>query len=340
MDAELEDYAMRKKRIKSQEDAYYHLISRIVDKDFKYDEEERQIFYFIMRKVARFCGVEVVTFAIMSNHFHILAFVPAKGRVVVTEQMLLERVGVLYGPEEAEDMEKRWKEWRNLGMGSFVTEEQEKLRKRMGDVSMFMKELKQRATICYNARHQREGTMWEGRFKSVLVEPDSDALEAVSAYIDLNPVRAGMVEDPADYKWSGYGTACAGNRDSRRGLELVYEGGVTGENPWRFVSRDYRQILYCKGIAKDGKKGFTEEEIQKTLDAGGKLPLPTLLRCKMRQFSAGKVLGSKAFVEEAFKAYAEAFCKKQRKEARPLPSDDGCAPLCVAQRNRRRGMGS
>ncbi len=327
---------MRKKRIKSQEDAYYHLISRIVDKDFKYDEEERQIFYFIMRKVARFCGVEVVTFAIMSNHFHILAFVPAPGSVEVTEQMLLERVGILYGSEEAEDMGKRWKEWRELGMLHLVTEEQEKLRRRMGDVSMFMKELKQRATICYNARHQREGTMWEGRFKSVLVEPDSDALEAIAAYIDLNPVRAGMVEDPADYRWSGYGSACAGNRESRRGLELVYEGGIVGENPWRFVSRDYRQILYCKGVAKDRRKGFTEEEIQATLDKGGKLPLPTLLRCKMRQFSAGMVFGSKKFIEKAFKDYAEAFCEKQCKMARPLPSCEGRDALCVAQRGRRR----
>ncbi len=327
---------MRKKRIKSLEDAYYHLVSRIVDKDFKYDEEERQIFYFIMRKVAMFCGIDIATFAIMSNHFHILAFVPARGSVEITESMLLKRVRALYGPEEEEEMEKRWKEWRDLGMECFVAEEQEKLRRRMGDVSVFMKEVKQRATICYNARHGREGTMWEGRFKSILVEPDSDALEAVAAYIDLNPVRAGMVDDPANYRWSGYGTACAGNRESRKGLELIYEGGVTGEKPWRFISCDYRQILYCKGEAKEGKKGFTEEEIQEALDKHGKLPLSTLLRCKLRQFSAGLVLGSRDFVEKAFDSFADSFCKKQTKKARPLPLCEGRGELCVGQRNRRR----
>ncbi len=327
---------MRKKRIKSQEEAYYHLISRIVDKDFKYDEKERQIFYFMMRKVALFCGVDVVTFAIMSNHFHILAHFPEVGSVEITEGMLLERIAILYGRDEAEETENRWKEWRDLGMKCFIDEEQEKLRKRMGDVSMFMKELKQRATISYNARHGRDGTMWEGRFKSVLIEPGSDALEAVAAYIDLNPVRAGMVEDPADYAWSGYGSACAGNRESRKGLELVYEGGILGENPWGFVSKDYRKVLYCKGEAKNGKKGFTEEEIQEVLDNGGKLPIATLLRCKMRQFSAGLVFGSKAFVEKAFERYADAFCEKQSKKARPLPSFEDHAALCIGQRTRRR----
>ena len=324
---------MRRKRIKSKDDAYYHLISRIVDKDFKYDETERQIFYFIMRKVAKFCGVDIVTFAVMSNHFHILAFVPAPGSVEVTEAMLLHRVGVLYGSDVAEEMAKQWKDWREIGMECFVKEEQEKLRKRMGDVSIFMKELKQRATICYNANHQREGTMWEGRFKSVLVEPDSEALEAVAAYIDLNPVRAGMVDDPADYPWSGYGSACAGNNESRKGLELVHVGG---EKTWRFVSQDYRQTLYIQGEAKDGRKVFTEEEVQKTLDKHGALPLPTLLRCKQRQFTAGAIFGTKAFIEKAFDVFAESFCDKQQRKARPLPSLEGHGELCVAQRNRHR----
>lgn len=331
---------MRKKRIKSKKEAYYHLISRIVDKDFKYDETERQIFYFIMRKVAKFCGVDIVTFAIMSNHFHILVHLPEVGSIEITEAMLLERIGVLYGADEAEDTEKRWKEWRDLGMKSFIDKEQGKLRNRMGDVSIFMKELKQRATICYNSRHQREGTMWEGRFKSVLIEPDSDALEPVAAYIDLNPVRAGMVDDPADYRWSGYGTACAGNRESQKGLEFVYEGGVAGRAPWRIVSHDYRQMLYCKSEEKEGRIGFTENEIQEVLDKHGKVPLPVLLRYKIRQFSAGVILGSKTFVEKAFRIYAESFCEKQCKKARPLPLCEGRTDLCVGQRNRRQKITS
>jgi hypothetical protein len=51
------------------------------------------------------------------------------------------------------------------------------------------------------------GTLWEGRFKSVLVEGTGQTLSTMAAYIDLNPVRAGIVKDPADYRWSGYAEA-------------------------------------------------------------------------------------------------------------------------------------
>ena len=61
-------------------------------------------------------------------------------------------------------------------------------------------------------RHGRKGTLWEDRFRSVLVEGAGLALATMAAYIDLNPVRAGMVEDPKDYRWSGYGAAMAGRK--------------------------------------------------------------------------------------------------------------------------------
>ena len=69
----------------------------------------------------------------------------------------------------------------------------------MGDVSAFMKTVKQRFSVWYNQSHARYGTLWADRFKSVLVEGDTRALATVAAYIDLNPVRAGMVEDPGKY---------------------------------------------------------------------------------------------------------------------------------------------
>jgi len=55
----------------------------------------------------------------------------------------------------------------------------------------------------FNNNYQRTGTLWEGRFKSCLVEEENYLLQ-VYRYIELNPVRAGMVETPAEYKWSSY----------------------------------------------------------------------------------------------------------------------------------------
>ena len=88
----------------------------------------------------------------------------------------------------------------------------------MWDVSVFMKLLKQRFTQWFNQQWGRKGTLWEERFKSVLVEGAGEVLATMAAYIDLNPVRAGIVKDPADYRWCGYAEATAGSRRAQRGL--------------------------------------------------------------------------------------------------------------------------
>ena len=55
----------------------------------------------------------------------------------------------------------------------------------------------------FNRRHDRSGTLWEGRYRSTLIEAERHLL-ACMAYIDLNPVRAGLAADPADYPWSSH----------------------------------------------------------------------------------------------------------------------------------------
>jgi len=65
----------------------------------------------------------------------------------------------------------------------------------MYELSQFMKTFKQCFSIYYNSNHERRGTLWEERFKSVLVEESEYAQLVAGAYIDLNPVRAGIVKD-------------------------------------------------------------------------------------------------------------------------------------------------
>jgi putative transposase len=55
----------------------------------------------------------------------------------------------------------------------------------------------------YNLRQARTGTLWDGRYRSTLIQAERYLL-ACMVYMDLNPVRAGMVADPADYRWSSY----------------------------------------------------------------------------------------------------------------------------------------
>ena len=66
-----------------------------------------------------------------------------------------------------------------------------------------MKALGQRYVQYVNRTYRRSGTLWEGRFRSCPTQSDTYLL-ACQRYIELNPVRAGMVEHPADYRWSSY----------------------------------------------------------------------------------------------------------------------------------------
>lgn len=70
-------------------------------------------------------------------------------------------------------------------------------------ISLMMQSLGRQYARYFNRRYQRSGTLWEGRFKSCLVQEERYLL-AVYRYIEMNPVRAGMVASPADYSWSSY----------------------------------------------------------------------------------------------------------------------------------------
>ncbi len=73
-----------------------------------------------------------------------------------------------------------------------------------GGISLMMQKTGRFYVPYINHKYQRTGTLWEGRFKSSLVDSDFYVL-ACMRYIEMNPVRAKMVESPADYKWSSYG---------------------------------------------------------------------------------------------------------------------------------------
>jgi len=131
-----------------------------------------------------------------------------------------------------------------------------------------MKLLKQRFTQWYNGRTGRKGTLWEERFKSVLVEGIGQGLRAMAAYIDLNPVRAGLVTDPKDYRWSGYGEAMAGNKRARLGLQRVVQALLRGEEEtlsrsmeiyWMHVYREGTEEREAEGIGGKTERGGCRE---------------------------------------------------------------------------------
>ena len=307
------------RRIIGDPGAAYHCISRVVDRQRVLGAVEKEKFRSMMRKVEAFCGVRILTYAVLSNHFHILVQVPP--RKELSDEALLRRLGFLYSRSYVMEVKKQLEAHRSGGREDLAEELRQRYLYRMYDLSEFIKTLKQRFTQWFNWSRERRGTLWEERFKSVLVQFKAGALTTMAAYIDLNAVRAGLVEDPKDYRYCGYGEAVAGDRWSRKGL-----GGVLGEHAacgdWRGVSRAYRQMLYVRGEKTEKRHGISPRKVRQVVDEGGQLSKQELMQCRVRYLSDGVVLGSRSFVEEIFAKHRDQFGLKRKTGARAMKYGD------------------
>lgn len=320
---------MRKARYLPEGQHITHCISRVVDRQFVLGEAEKLHFYKLMRRLESFSGIRVLTYCIMSNHFHLLLDTPDPSAVLpANDQQLLERVRMLYGDRYARNVARELEDCEKDGRTRRAAQIRKGFTDRMGDLSRFMKDLKQRFTQWYNSQNNRRGTLWEDRFKSVIVQNTEEALLAIAAYIDLNPVRAGIVEDPKDYRWCGYGEAVAGGKKARKGLgvtldaERITRGSQAPS--WRTVSREYRRLLYGvdeERITADGeriRRGISSTKVQKADKKIHRLSKPEVLRCRVRYFSDGMAIGSKKFIEEIFLSARDQFGKRRKTGARPM----------------------
>lgn len=301
---------MRKPRFKlsPESTAVYHCISRIVAGEFLLASNPvKETLRKMMRRQAAFCGVRIITYSLMSNHFHILVRIPPQPDL--SDRDLLERVQAFYGVRAPETLQIA----QIIAEGGSLREqERTRLLKRMNDVSVFMKELKQRFSVWFNRKHERFGTLWAERFRSILVEDTTSVVRTVAAYIDLNPVRAGLVEDPLNYRFCGYGEAAAGNSLAINGIE-VFEGSEGGD--WRRVVGKYRETLFSKCPATDT---LALERIRGFWRAKGKLSPCEALRLRIRYFTDGAVLGSRSFVEAMFQKHRDRFSSGRKTGARTL----------------------
>ena len=207
----------------------FNLTSRVVERRFALGDVEKEKFRAIMRMQEKFTGCRVLAYCVMSNHFHILLEVPpmperpdGSGKPGLSDAELLKRLAVYYGEGDVAEVAAELEESRKAGDLEWVEKIHARYTYRMYDLSEFMKTLLARFTRWFNRTHERTGTLWEERFKSVIVE-SGDAARMIAAYIDLNPVRAGIVEEPADYHWSSYGEATGGGpkgngKKAREGL--------------------------------------------------------------------------------------------------------------------------
>jgi REP element-mobilizing transposase RayT len=218
-------------------------MNRVLERRYILQGEVAEQFRLLMRKVESFTGVQVVTYAVMSNHVHLLLRVPP--RKALTDKEMLARLQAISSPSAYAALEAKWKRMAEQKSEAGLEELRQSVLLRMFDLSAFMKELKQRFTEWYNRREKRQGTLWEDRFKSTLIQDKPGYLVNAAAYIDNNAVRAGIVQDPKDFRLCGYAEALAGNAVARAGLAAVMAAlGVKGTH--EFVLNRYRQVLQGK----------------------------------------------------------------------------------------------
>ncbi len=303
-------------------------MTRTVNGERLFEDREKEVLRKMIWQVADFCGVQVLTYCVMANHFHVLLRVPEAGEV--SDGELLRRYRVLYPKPTKYQTAKIEVMEKHLSEGG---EEAEAIRRRllarMGDVSEFMKTLKQRFSVWFNRSHERFGTLWAERFKSVLVQGEGNPLQTMAAYIDLNSVRAGLVDDPIDYRFCGYAEAVAGTplrqgsgrqagQAARRGIRVIWGAYADGSERAQQVSvadalRMHRELIFGK---RAGQPGLSEAERVKALKVleqeKALLPRTTVLRCRVRYFTDGAILGSQEFV----RGFVESW---QREKGRKYP---------------------
>lgn len=347
------------------ERAIYHVVSRVVDRRFVLKDTEKEYFRRLMRMYERFSGCRVLSYCFMTNHFHLLLEVPPGGvdkgdSLGLSDEELIYRLGGLYSDAYVQEIQAEIEQARELISGSYAGVERlsdievkknaelgrrkhfeihSRYSYRMISLSEFMKGFLQRFTRWFNREQGRRGTLWEERFKSTIIESGM-ACRATAAYIDLNPVRAGIVKDPADYRWSSYGEAVAASEGSRKAQEGLasaltprVNGSVRGLWKERF-SKEYRRVLISAAVEKGEiqshtgvaqrvvvKKGMSrnqsEEELVRLSDeAALDLKISKSIQIKVRYFTDGAVLGSKRFVNGIFSRSRHRFSAGRQDGAR------------------------
>jgi len=176
------------------ETTVYHVMSRTALDGFPLGDIEKDFMLDLIRRYAALYFVEILGFCLMGNHFHLL--VKMFPEYKFTDENIKKRYEGFYGDD------------RMFEYGQVPS-----LREKLSNLSEFVREIKVGFARYYNRRHNRRGYFWGDRFKSVIVEKGETLVNCL-AYIDLNPLRAGLEGLPEEYRWNSLGYHIqTGNKD-------------------------------------------------------------------------------------------------------------------------------
>jgi len=266
---------------------YYHVISRTVGGEFLLGDVEKEKLLSVIKQFSSLYFVSVIGYCIMDNHFHLL--VKTSSVEDIDNEELKERLSR-----------------HNKNISNETTEsELLKYKEKLTDISEYVKSIKMTFSRWYNKRNNRKGYFWGDRFKSVLVESGESLLNML-AYIDLNPVRADICSKPEEYRWCSFSDRLAKPKDAF----LSFEGTEIDK------VEDYVSFVY--GVGKLERKSYQGTEKGRISEYSR--PEISLWHHRIRYFSDTLVIGSKGFIEFAYKTFEDKITKKERK-AHKIPID-------------------
>ena len=274
------------------DDVYYHLLSRTVGQDFLMGKEEKEHLLSLFSYYSSLYFVKLVGFSILDNHFH----------MVVKSETAKD-----YSQEEVERRIKiRSKK------DSLAPSKQLEVIEKLENISDFMKMIKQNFARWYNKKHDRKGHFWSARFGGILLETGNAAMQCL-AYVDLNPVRAKIVNLPEKYRWSSI-SARVNRAPISKNLSF---GGLYGDTDLTDAKKLklYRRYLYACGVTKKMDKGSIPKEladIEERLDF--EIPKGRLLRSKVRHFTEGVAIGTESFIKNVHSVFKSRGAFKSRQK--------------------------
>jgi REP element-mobilizing transposase RayT len=283
----------------------YHVVSRTALEGFVLGPQEKDYLLSLIRWISSIFFVEVFGFCIMGDHFHLLCRTfPHEN---FTDDEVLSHVKRYYSDSRE--------------IGNLPPEKILYWRDRLTSLSRYVQEIKQRFAAWYNKRKGRKGYFWGERFKSVIIEPGEPLLNCL-AYIDLNPVRAGLVERPEDYPWCSLAYHLdTGNQDNFLSTDLGVE--AFSNKSYEEIIELYREYVYEKGGISDGSVGAVAEGVKEERKAGDRDLSKEVFRHRVRYFTEGSILGSRKFVKETSEKLRDLLKFKRERRPRKVGSVKG-----------------
>jgi REP element-mobilizing transposase RayT len=267
----------RNRQISLADTPYYHCVSRCVrraflcgeDKSTGQNYEHRRAW--VEKKLLALTDVfaiDVCAYAVMSNHVHIVFHANVEKAEQWSNKAVIEQWHQLFKGTLLTQKFMRGEHLPDYLMVS-LEETVEEYRRRLTDISWFMRILNEDIARKANREDNCIGRFWEGRFKSQALL-DETALAACMAYVDLNPVRAAIAETPENSEYTSIKKRIDAANTAEQPKQLLAFVGYPRKNlptGIPFELNDYIELIELTGrCIRDDKRGFIDNSLPTILE--------------------------------------------------------------------------